>query len=136
MIDRNKLVVGTDTLSNWSRIAFSSDAEQQLLLEKKQLLAKINSEPRFYEAPIAGEQESDYPTEVEIREIEFSQIERHHLRLREINEALERIDNGLFGYCEDCGAIISENRLIADPAVTRCYGCQVIAERGFKTPSL
>ena len=110
------------------------DAERRLLTEKEDLLARINSEPHSSQAPKAGEQEADYPAEDEIREVEFSHLEMHHLRLMEINDALERISRGIFGYCLQCKAMISESRLKADPAVANCYLCQTNAEEGFKTP--
>lgn len=46
------------------------------------------------------------------------QIERTRLRA-----ALDRIDEGEFGYCEDCGDAIPEGRLTLDPAATRCVDC-------------
>jgi len=37
--------------------------------------------------------------------------------------ALARIDEGEFGYCEDCGDEIAEGRLRLDPAALRCVEC-------------
>ncbi|MFC3614953.1 TraR/DksA family transcriptional regulator [Lutimaribacter marinistellae] len=37
--------------------------------------------------------------------------------------ALERIEEGDFGYCEDCGEEIAKGRLELDPAATRCVSC-------------
>ncbi|QIE46376.1 TraR/DksA family transcriptional regulator [Pseudohalocynthiibacter aestuariivivens] len=37
--------------------------------------------------------------------------------------ALTRIDEGEFGYCEDCGDDIALPRLDLDPAATRCIDC-------------
>ncbi|MBC7132329.1 MAG: TraR/DksA C4-type zinc finger protein [Roseovarius sp.] len=46
------------------------------------------------------------------------EIERQRLRA-----ALARLDEGEFGYCEDCGEAIAEARLALDPALTRCISC-------------
>lgn len=37
--------------------------------------------------------------------------------------ALKRMDDGEFGYCEECGDEIAEARLRLDPAATRCVDC-------------
>ena len=40
-----------------------------------------------------------------------------------LNAALARMDDGEFGYCEDCGEDIPVKRLELDPAATRCVSC-------------
>jgi RNA polymerase-binding transcription factor DksA len=41
-------------------------------------------------------------------------------RWRDINEALERIENGTYGKCEACGEEIDSERLEANPASKTC----------------
>jgi hypothetical protein len=43
---------------------------------------------------------------------------------RQVSEALERIDNGSFGICRQCGEPISAKRVAALPWVALCTGCQ------------
>jgi len=43
--------------------------------------------------------------------------------LREIEDALERLKTGDFGYCEACGSPISVRRLCLDPTTSRCVNC-------------
>ncbi len=40
-----------------------------------------------------------------------------------LRAALARLDEGEFGYCEDCGEEIAEGRLSLDPAAQRCISC-------------
>lgn len=40
-----------------------------------------------------------------------------------LQAALARMDEGEFGYCEDCGDAIARARLQLDPAATRCVDC-------------
>jgi len=40
-----------------------------------------------------------------------------------LTAALQRIDAGEFGYCEECGDDIAEERLEFNPAVRICIGC-------------
>ena len=41
-----------------------------------------------------------------------------------IKQALERIENGTFGVCEECGEEISRKRLRARPMATLCIHCK------------
>lgn len=42
--------------------------------------------------------------------------------------ALAKIEAGTYGYCEECGTGIPEDRLRAVPAALRCRDCQVDIE--------
>ncbi|MBP9764987.1 TraR/DksA C4-type zinc finger protein [Candidatus Babeliales bacterium] len=44
--------------------------------------------------------------------------------------ALEAIDKGTYGICQECGQKISENRLKYNPNARRCISCQEKAESG------
>ena len=48
---------------------------------------------------------------------------RRTQRRQRILAALARIDEGEFGYCQDCGEAIPSARLDLDPAVTTCVSC-------------
>ena len=48
---------------------------------------------------------------------------------REIQLAIERIDNGTYGECSSCGEPIGEARLGARPFATHCVDCATQAER-------
>jgi sigma-B regulation protein RsbU (phosphoserine phosphatase) len=43
--------------------------------------------------------------------------------LKEVDSALERMDNGSYGVCEVCHGEIEPERLIADPLVRNCLDC-------------
>ena len=66
------------------------------------------------------------------------EVERNYeLRIRDrerrlilkMKEAIQRIDNGTFGICDDCGEEISEKRLIARPVTTQCIDCKTREEK-------
>jgi RNA polymerase-binding transcription factor DksA len=46
---------------------------------------------------------------------------QHHLR--ELDAALERLDDGRYGLCEECGQPIGDARLEALPATRWCVTC-------------
>jgi RNA polymerase-binding transcription factor DksA len=43
--------------------------------------------------------------------------------LKEVERALERLDEGRYGVCQRCGKPIGEARLEAMPATTLCISC-------------
>ena len=40
-----------------------------------------------------------------------------------LQAALKRIDEGEFGFCDDCGDEIGQSRLMANPIITKCISC-------------
>ncbi len=44
-------------------------------------------------------------------------------RLADIDAALTRLDGGVYGTCERCGAAVGAERLAALPATRRCITC-------------
>jgi DnaK suppressor protein len=48
---------------------------------------------------------------------------RRMTRLRALEAALRRMDEGEFGFCDECGGCIGLPRLDLDPAVARCISC-------------
>ncbi len=66
-------------------------------------------------------QESDRTFELRIRD-------RERKLVNKIKEALERLDDGTFGICEECGEEIGEARLKARPVTTLCINCKMEAE--------
>ncbi len=53
---------------------------------------------------------------------------REQKLLKKIDEALEKIESGNFGYCEVCGREIDIRRLIARPVTTMCIECKIEQE--------
>ncbi|WP_411961277.1 TraR/DksA family transcriptional regulator (plasmid) [Pseudomonas mandelii] len=47
-------------------------------------------------------------------------LDRDRMNLPKLRKALERIDDGSFGYCEESGEPIGIPRLLARPATTLC----------------
>ena len=58
--------------------------------------------------------------------------------IREIDEALQRIEDGNYGQCRRCGKPISEERLKAIPTARYDAECQAAIEatQGLETPTL
>jgi DnaK suppressor protein len=68
-------------------------------------------------------------SEADIQEdIEFALIQMKAETLQKINEALARLEEGLYGNCYECGEEISEPRLRALPFAVRCKDCEEARE--------
>jgi DnaK suppressor protein len=63
------------------------------------------------------------------RNFELRIRDRERKLSAKIREALDRIESGEFGECEDCGDPISEARLKARPVTTLCIECKTEQER-------
>ena len=59
--------------------------------------------------------------------------DRERKLITKIEEALERIEDGTFGICEECDEEISEGRLEARPVTTLCIRCKEVQEKMEKT---
>ena len=49
--------------------------------------------------------------------------------LSQVERALQRLDNGNYGICENCGNAIGKARLQAFPRATLCVSCKQREER-------
>ncbi|HVZ11032.1 MAG TPA: TraR/DksA family transcriptional regulator [Candidatus Paceibacterota bacterium] len=56
--------------------------------------------------------------------------------LRMIEGAIERVKDGTYGYCFDCGEEITEKRLKAVPFAVRCKNCEEHAEQNGRRPAV
>lgn len=48
---------------------------------------------------------------------------RREAERRRLLAALERLEEGEFGFCDECGEVIAEGRLRLDPAALKCVEC-------------
>ena len=49
--------------------------------------------------------------------------------IKKIKDALKRIEDGTYGYCDICGEEISLKRLEARPVTSKCIACKEAQER-------
>ncbi len=106
--------------------------KQQLLREKRRLreeagkaLTDLYQEPNREELADFSDQSSQESDKSFLLRLK----ERERNLLFKIERALERIEEGTFGICEECGCEISEKRLQARPVVTLCIACKTEQER-------
>jgi DnaK suppressor protein len=98
------------------------DEMKTLLNEADKTVTEMNADSSNFPDPTdRATQESDRNFELRIRD-------RERKLLNKIRAAIERIDNGEFGICEECGEEISEARLKVRPVTTLCINCKMEEE--------
>jgi RNA polymerase-binding transcription factor len=81
----------------------------------------------------------DFPDEIDLASSESALSFTGKLRAREaallvkIDRALEKMDEGEFGICENCGEKIGIKRLEARPVAELCIECKTEQERAERT---
>ncbi len=71
---------------------------------------------------------NDRATQEEEFSLELRTRDRERKLIRKIDEALKRIEDGEYGYCESCGVEIGIRRLEARPTATLCIDCKTLDE--------
>jgi RNA polymerase-binding transcription factor len=64
------------------------------------------------------------------KEFLFSQGTTGHAQMQLVRQALERLEDGSFGACQQCGQAIGTKRLEALPWTPYCIRCQEKIENG------
>ena len=77
----------------------------------------------------SGDDEADAGTKTYEREQEMTVGANARDLLQQNQRALERLDNGTYGRCENCGQPIGKLRLQAAPRATLCLDCKRLEER-------
>jgi DnaK suppressor protein len=105
--------------------------QKGLLAQKEQLLGNARK-------ALSGDihlDPDDFPDEIDTAssEIGLSFIgrlrERERGLLNKINAALEKIEQGVYGECENCGEEIGLKRLDARPVAELCIDCKAEQEK-------
>ncbi|MGH9342584.1 MAG: TraR/DksA family transcriptional regulator [Terriglobia bacterium] len=118
-----------------NRKKFLADLREHLLEMKARIHTEIDSELK---AEREGNKDEgmdtyDLASEERDREINFILSDRERLKVRQIDDALERLEEGSYGVCESCGLEIAEERLEAMPFTRLCRDCQQDQEREAKS---
>jgi DnaK suppressor protein len=122
-----------DELLRGGRTMPDHTAERQLRRELDGILVRLErheragqTDARADEDRLVGDMFADAQV-VASRNLDALSYERLSRRARELVNALERVRDGSYGTCEECGDAIPVARRRALPGVTTCVQCQ---ERG------
>lgn len=100
---------------------------ERLQGEKKAVAREILSEGPLCQTAVSRVQEAE-ASEESGQEIEWHRRGQLEARLREINDAQDRLMSGSYGHCSDCRVEIDSRRLAADPAASLCVTCRKSVE--------
>jgi phage/conjugal plasmid C-4 type zinc finger TraR family protein len=110
-------------------------AEGQLRRELDGILVRlerheggVHTDARADDGRLVGDMFADAQV-VAARNLDALSYERLSRRARELVNALERVRDGSYGTCEECGDAIPAARRRALPGVTTCVQCQERGER-------
>jgi DnaK suppressor protein len=103
-------------------------------LENRQAELESGSRNREALAIETSPDELDRIQHASNREEAIGNLERSASRMREVQAALQRLDEGSFGICIGCEENISPKRLAAVPWAASCIVCQEIADRERTSP--
>jgi DnaK suppressor protein len=98
---------------------------QQLILLRDELegrYAAIQKDVRHEESPLDSDFE-EQAVENQNEQVLDTLSEEARQQLALIDAALERLDNGSYGRCVECGNDIGDERLAAVPYADRCIDC-------------
>lgn len=102
----------------------------ELLEDANKTLSGMSDQTENFPDPTdRASMESDRNFELRIRD-------RERKLIAKIKDALERLEVGTYGICEECGEDISEKRLRARPVTTLCIDCKKKQENQEKVKGL
>jgi DnaK suppressor protein len=107
-----------DILRNWKK---------ELMEEVDRTVHHMQDEAANFPDPNdRASQESEFAMELRTRD-------RERKLIKKIEESLNDLDSGEYGYCEQCGVEIGIRRLEARPTATLCIDCKSLDEIREKT---
>ncbi|MDQ1315883.1 MAG: DnaK suppressor protein [Pseudomonadota bacterium] len=71
---------------------------------------------------------NDRATQESDMALELRNRDRERKLIKKINETIDKIESGEYGYCESCGVEIGLDRLQARPTATLCIDCKTLEE--------
>jgi len=103
--------------------------ESILLAWRKSLMEEVDRTVTLLKDEAANYPDpSDRASQEEEFSIELRTRDRERKLIKKIEDALERLREEDFGYCEACGIEIGLKRLEARPTATLCIDCKTLSE--------
>ena len=97
---------------------------KELLAERKKLLQKLGIEVESMEKIGRNPDRADLAQNYSARERNLALAAMEQEQLTQIENALQRLDNGSYGVCVQCGDQIAPARLQILPYASLCMDCR------------
>jgi DnaK suppressor protein len=95
---------------------------QELMEEVDRTVGHMRDEAANFPDP------ADRATQEEEFSIELRTRDRERKLIKKIDQTIDRLDQGDFGYCDTCGVEIGLRRLEARPTAAQCVDCKSLDE--------
>lgn len=100
-----------------------------LLQRKQQILEEMNRTMHHLQDEAANFPDpNDRATQEEEFSLELRARDRERKFIKNIEDAVQKLDEGEYGYCDACGVEIGIRRLEARPTATLCIDCKTLDE--------
>lgn len=118
--DSNENYMSDSQLNHFENIL--NNWRSQLMNDVDTTVGHLQKEGIAYADPLdRAAQEEGFNLELRTRD-------RERKLIKKIEQALDWIGEGSYGFCEDCGAEIGIRRLEARPTAAKCIDCKTFAE--------
>jgi len=112
--------------------------KKQLLAEKEQVLDEIKSitgngeseKKQTIKFPDFGNKNDENAQEIDQYSTNIATEKVLESTLRDIDNALSRIEKGTYGVCKYCGKNIGKKRMLARPVASACVECKTKLQKG------
>jgi len=107
------------------------EIRQGLLQQRERLRRNISElmEDSMNQDRQTGQDSLDESTGESLASTRYRLRDREKYLLNKVKQALDRMDEGEYPFCESCGEDIGERRLRARPVATLCIECKEEQER-------
>jgi len=106
---------------------FLNDCRRELMATLRDRIDGLREEQSSHDRTGVLDQEEASEADVQ-KHIELALLEMKTETLGRIDEALARLDAGVYGRCDSCGQDIASSRLRALPLALRCRDCEALYE--------
>lgn len=120
------LLESVEGLGHSPFVADAGEIWDRLQAEKEEVSRELLAQGTLCGAYV-GLLESEAAEEYAL-EIRWRHRQQLEGRLQEVNDAQDRLNEGAYGRCTECGEKIEGKRLMADPAASHCLACRRTAE--------
>lgn len=104
---------------------------QELLIRKQELEQNLQDLSTQQMVDKSSQDDADQVVSNLMENLRNSLQDTEYQEYSNIVAALDAIDKGTYGICQECGQAISENRLKYNPNARRCLACQEKSENRF-----
>jgi len=115
------------------------EQKSRLLIKKAELEQSIAALTEAHPTPVSSTEAHEGPRDSEDVATDFLEMQKEQsimvnqkALLTLVDNALQRLENGTYGLCQQCGEAIAPKRLEALPWAERCVSCEARLEQVYQ----